>query len=337
MSRKVKWGVISTAEIFREKVLPGMRRECAVAEVVAISSRDEAKAKKVARELGIPKAYGSYEGMLADDEIEAVYNPLPNSMHADWSIACMEAGKHVLCEKPAALTTGDVKRMIEARDRSGVKIGEAFMVRTHPQWIRARDLVRGGSLGKLQSIFGYFSYFLLDPDNIRNRAEVGGGSMWDIGCYPITTSRFVLDEEPTRVVSMIEYDPTLKTDRLTSFMMDFPSCHAIFTVGTQTARYQTMMFLGTEKRLEIEVPFNAPVLRPCRVYIDPGVLFRDEVEVIEIPTCDQYAVEMDRFSASILDDDQVPVPLENSLHNVAVIEAVFRSAKTGDWEKPIIP
>jgi predicted dehydrogenase len=197
-------------------------------------------------------------------------------------------------------------------------------------------MVRGGALGELRSVFGYFSYFLLEPGNIRNRADAGGGSMWDIGCYPITTSRFVLGEEPTRVVSTVEYDPGLKTDRLVSFMLEYPSCQAVFTVGTQTVGYQTMMFLGTEKRLEIEVPFNAPVLRPCRIYVDAGVLFRDEVETIEIPTCDQYAVEMDRFSEAILDDTKVPVPLENSLNNIAVIEAVFRSGKTGSWEKPAL-
>ena len=269
MSKKVRWGILSTAAIGVKKVIPGMQKG-EWSEVTAIASRDLGKAETVARALGIPKAYGSYEELLADPQIEAIYNPLPNQMHVPWSIKAAEAGKHVLCEKPLSLTVAEAKKLLEVQERTGVKMGEAFMVRTHPQWLRTRELVKSGRIGDLRSIVGFFSYFNVDPANIRNISEYGGGALMDVGCYPVTTSRFIFGEEPSRVLGLVGRDPVMKVDRLTSAVLDFPSGQSTFTCSTQLVPYQRMHFLGTRGRIEIEIPFNAPNDRPCRIFIDDG-------------------------------------------------------------------
>src|SRR5450432_1641379 len=204
--QKVKWGILGAASIAVRKVIPGMQKGT-WSEVAAIASRDLSKAKAAAGALRIEKAYGSYEELLSDPEIEAVYNPLPNHLHVPWSIRAAEAGKHVLCEKPIALTVAECRTLIVARDRTGVKIGEAFMVRTHPQWLRAREIVRSGQIGDLRAMQCAFSYFNRDPANIRNVEEWGGGTLMDIGCYPIQISRFLFGHEPLRVVGKVERDP----------------------------------------------------------------------------------------------------------------------------------
>jgi predicted dehydrogenase len=331
---KVKWGVLGAASIATRKVIPGMQRG-EWSEIVAIASRDLKKAKDVAKKLGIAKAYGSYEELLADAEIEAVYNPLPNHLHVPWSIKAAEARKHVLCEKPLSLTVAEARTLLEARDRAGVKIGEAFMVKTHPQWLRIGDLIRKGVVGELRAIVGMFSYFNRDPENVRNNVEWGGGALMDIGCYPITTSRFIFGEEPVRVLGMIERDPDFKTDRLASAILEFPSGQAVFTCSTQLVPYQRMQFLGTTGRIEIEIPFNAPPDRPTRLFIDDGRdVFGGGIRIETIPVCDQYTVQGDAFSRAIREGREVPVPLEDAIANMAVIEAVFRAGESGKWERP---
>ncbi|HVH70134.1 MAG TPA: Gfo/Idh/MocA family oxidoreductase, partial [Candidatus Dormibacteraeota bacterium] len=270
MSRqRVKWGVLGVAAIGVKKVIPAMQKG-KWSEIAAIASRELPKAEKAAAQLGISKAYGSYQELLADPEIEAVYNPLPNHLHVPWSMKAAEAGKHVLCEKPISLTVREAKELLRARDRCGVKIGEAFMVKTHPQWLRMRDLIGKGAVGNLRSIIGMFSYFNRDPNNVRNVAEWGGGGLMDIGWYPISTSRWIFGEEPLRVCGMLEADPEFGTDRLSSAMLEFPSGHSVFTCSTQLVAYQRMQFLGTEGRIEIKIPFNAPNDRPCEILIDKG-------------------------------------------------------------------
>ena len=331
---KLRWGVLGVANIAVQKVIPAMQRgeRC---EITAIASRDLAKAQHAARQLGIPKSYGSYEALLADREIDAVYNPLPNHLHVPWSIKAAEAGKHVLCEKPIGLSVAEAKQLRDSRDRTGVKVGEAFMVRTHPQWLKALDLVRGGHIGDLRSITGFFSYSNPDPANIRNILAYGGGGLMDIGCYPIFTSRFLFGAEPRRVVGLVERDPQMKTDRLTSAILDFPSGPAIFTCGTQIVPYQRMQVFGTRGRIDVEIPFNAPPDRPCRVMLDNGSdLFGSGIETHEIPVCDQYTIQGDLFARAVQEEGEVPVPLESSIANMAVIEAVFRSAESGKWEAP---
>jgi len=331
---KLRWGVLGVANIAVQKIIPAMQRgeRC---EITAIASRDLAKAQQAARKLGIPKPYGSYEALLADREIDAIYNPLPNHLHVPWSIKAAEAGKHVLCEKPIGLSVAEAKQLRDARDRTGVKIGEAFMVRTHPQWLKALDLVHGGRIGDLRAITGFFSYSNADPANIRNILAYGGGGVIDIGCYPIFTSRFIFGAEPRRVLGLVERDPQMKTDRLTSAILDFPAGHATFTCGTQLVPYQRVQIFGTLGRIEIEIPFNAPPDRPCRVLLDDGSdLFGSGIEIQEIPVCDQYTIQGDLFARAVQEGSEVPVPLESSIANMAVIEAVFRSAESGKWEEP---
>lgn len=334
MPNKVRWGVLGAAKIAVKKVIPGMQQGewC---DVVAIASRDRSKAEEAARTLGIAKAYGSYEELLADPQIDAIYNPLPNQLHIPWSIKAAEAGKHVLCEKPLSLTVAEAKKLVAARDRAKVKIGEAFMVRTHPQWLRARELVKSGRIGELRAATGFFSYFNTDPKNIRNIPDYGGGAVMDIGCYPINTSRMIFGEEPTRVMGLVERDPKMKVDRLTSAMLDFPSGQSTFTCSTQLVAYQRSQFFGTKGRIEIEIPFNAPTDRPCRIFIDDGRdLFGGGLTTEEFPVCDQYTLQGDAFSRAIRENTEVPVSLEDAISNMAVIEAIFRSTESGKWEKP---
>jgi predicted dehydrogenase len=332
--RKTRWGVLGVANIAVVKVIPAMQHG-ERSEIVAIASRDLAKAQQAAAKLGIPKAYGSYEELLADPDIDAIYNPLPNHLHVPWSIKAAEAGKHVLCEKPIGLSAEEAKQLRDARDRTGVKIGEAFMVRTHPQWLKALEWVRAGSIGDLRSIMGYFSYFLLDPTNVRNVFDWGGGGVMDIGCYPIFTSRFIFGSEPRRVLAVIDRDPEMKIDRLTSAILDFPSGQSIFTCSTQLVPYQRMQIFGTKGRIEIEIPFNAPPDYPCRVLLDgSGDLFGRGIETYEAPICDQYTIQGDQFSRAVQGEGDVPVPLESAIANMAVIDAVFRSAESGKWEEP---
>jgi predicted dehydrogenase len=333
---KVRWGVLGVASIATRKVVPAMQRG-EWSTISAIASRDLAKAENAARSLGIAKAYGSYDELLADPEIEAVYNPLPNHLHVPWSIKAAEAGKHVLCEKPLSMDVAEAKTLIAERDRAGVKIGEAFMVRTHPQWLRTRELVREGRIGELRSISCHFSFFNRDPKNPRNIPELGGGAMMDIGCYPINISRFIFGEEPSRVVALIERDPDFKIDRLTSAILDYPSGQAVFTCSMQLNYFQRVVFVGTKGRIEVEIPFNAPNDRPCRLLIDDGRdLFGGGATVETIPTCDQYTVQGDAFSRAIRENSEVPVPLEDAIRNMAVIDAVMRSAESGRWERPTV-
>ena len=333
MADKVRWGVLGTAKIALAKVIPAMQRSpwC---EITAIASRDLAKAKDAARELNIPNAYGSYDELLADANVDAVYNPLPNHLHVPWTVKAAEAGKHVLCEKPIALNAAEAKTLIDVRDRTGVRIQEAFMVRTHPQWLETRRLIRSGRIGSLRSIGGFFTYFNPDPANIRNKLELGGGGLMDIGCYPITIARFMYDAEPRRVLGMIERDPVFGTDSLTTAVLDFPNGHATFTCSTRLAPYQRMIFMGTEGRIEVLIPFNAPNDRPTRILVDSGEdLTGASSEIIEVPVCDQYEIQGTLFSRAIREDREQEIPLEDAISNMAVIDAVFQSARTGKWEE----
>jgi len=331
-ARRVRWGVIGVARIATQKVIPALQRS-RLCEVVAVASRSQARAEAAARSLGIEKAYGSYEELLADPELEAIYNPLPNHLHVPWSIRALEQGKHVLCEKPIATSVAEAESLLAARDRTGRKVQEAFMVRTHPQWLAARELVRSGRIGRLQSITSFFGYFNEDPANVRQRPEWGGGALLDIGCYPITLSRFLFGEEPLRVQGLVERDPRFGIDRLTSALLEFASGHSIFTCGTQIVPYQRVQILGSRGRVEVEIPFNAPNDRPSRLRVDDGRdVFGGGVEEIPQEVCDQYAIQGDLFSQAILEDREVSVPLEDAIQNMRVIEAIFRSAASGRAE-----
>ena len=329
----VRFGVISTAKIGIGKVIPAMQRSqhC---RIVAIASRDLQRARAAAEALGIAKAYGTYAELLADPEIEAVYNPLPNHLHVPISIEAAAAGKHVLCEKPVALTAEEARKLIAARDRAGVLVQEAFMVRCHPQWLRARELVREGRIGELRVVQGSFSYMNVDPANVRNQAGIGGGGMYDIGCYPVVGARFLFEDEPSRVASQIEYDPDFKTDRLTSVLLQFPKGQVLFYCSTQLVPYQRMQILGTAGRIEIEIPFNAPPDRPCRIFVDDGSQLGDasaRLETFEV--VDQYTLQGDLFARAVREGTPLPYPLEDAVATMRVIDAIFRAGRSGRWEE----
>ena len=334
MSTKIRWGVLSTAAIGTVKVIPAMQQG-QFSTVTAIASRDLAKAREAANALGIPKAYGSYEELLADPEVDAIYNPLPNHLHVPLTIAAARAGKHVLCEKPLSLTVEEAETLLAVRAETGVLIGEAFMIRSHPQWLRAKQWIDEGRIGRLRSLVVVFSYFNNDPANIRNVPAYGGGALMDIGCYAIQAARYAFSQEPSRVVSLVERDPAMGTDRLTSALLDFPAGQAIFTCSTQLVPYQRVQFLGTTGRIEIEIPFNAPPHQATRIFLDTdGDIFGHGIVTETFPICDQYTLQGDAFSRAILDGTSVPVSLEEAILNMKVIEAIFRSAATHQWEKP---
>jgi predicted dehydrogenase len=335
MTDKVHWGVLGAAKIAIEKVIPAMQRS-QWASVAAIASRDLARAERCAAALEVPRTYGSYEALLADPDIEAVYIPLPNHLHVPWSIRAAEHGKHVLCEKPIALTADEARQLLAVRDRTGVHIQEAFMVRTHPQWLRAAEIAGSGRIGTVRSIVGVFSFFNRDAANIRNVRDYGGGAIMDIGCYLVHTSRLMFRKEPQRVMALIDCDPDLHVDRLTSMMLDYGGAHTVGTCSIQMVPYQRIQILAERGRIELQIPFNAPNDRPCRLFVDDGSdLAGANVEAIEVPMCDQYSIQADFFSQAIRSRGAAtPYPLEDSVKNMMVIDALFRSASSGRWEVP---
>ena len=321
MAKKIRIGVLSVAKIGTVKVIPAIQK-CEHAEVTAIASRDLGRAQEAAARLGIPVAYGSYEQLLADPSLDLIYNPLPNHMHVPWSIRAAEAGKHVLCEKPAGLDPAEVLRLIDARDRARVKIGEAFMIHVHPQWLRTREIVQSGEIGELRSMHCVFSFFNRDAANIRNKPQYGGGALMDIGCYPIHASRWIFGAEPRGVSARIERDPDFGIDHTISGLLDFPNGQALFTTSMQMNPFQRVHFFGAKGHIEIEIPFNAPPDRETRIFVRVGTNDRTET----FPICDQYTLQGDAFARAILDDTEVPVPLENALGNMRVMETLLQSA-----------
>jgi predicted dehydrogenase len=329
----VRFGVISTARIAIEKVIPALQR-ARLCRVVAIASRERARAEAAAAALGIAQAYGSYAELLADPAIEAVYNPLPNHLHVPISVEAAAAGEHVLCEKPIALSAEEAVRLIAARDHAGVLIQEAFMVRHHPQWRRARELVRAGRIGELRVVQGTYGYMNRDPQNVRNQAGIGGGGLYDIGCYPIAAARFLFAAEPMRVVGQIERDPDFGTDRLASVLMAFAAGQALFVCSTQLVRYQRIQVFGTRGRIEIEIPFNAPPDRPCRILLDDGGALADASAAAEsFDAVDQYTLQGDAFARAIRTGTPLEFPLEDAVSNMRVIDAIFRSGRSGRFEE----
>jgi predicted dehydrogenase len=327
----VRWGILGAANIAVHKVIPAMRAS-RLSRPVAIASRDLAKARQAAERLGIPRAYGSYEELIADAEIEAVYNPLPNHLHVPWSIRAAQAGKHVLCEKPIALTAAEARTLLAARDANGVHVAEAFMVRTHPQWLEVERRITSGAIGPLRLVSGSFSYYRRDAGDIRSRPEWGGGALMDIGCYPIFIARWMFGAEPTDVVAMIDRDPELGVDRLTSAMLRFPKGYATFTCAAQLVHYQRMHLFGERGRIEVEIPFNAPPNAPTRIFVDDGSQLGDaSVKAIEFPPVDQYTVQADRFSEAVRGVGSVPVSLETAIGNMVVIEKLFESGAEATW------
>ncbi len=323
----LRWGILSTAGIAREKVIPGIigADRCVVA---AVASRDLARARETARAFDIPIAHGSYEDLLADPGVDAVYIPLPNHLHATWAIAAAEAGKHVLCEKPLAMTAPDARRMIDAADRAGVLLMEAFMYRHHPSWVAARALVASGRIGRLTAVQSWFSYFNDDPTNIRNIREFGGGALFDIGCYNVNLSRMLFGAEPRRVESSILRDPASGVDVLTSALLEFETGIATFTCTTRAEDDQRVHIYGTDGRIDLDIPFNIPPDRPTSIRLfhggEPPV--DPASEVLTFEPADPYGVEATAFAAAVLDRTAVPVPPADAVANLQVIQRIFDAA-----------
>lgn len=331
MNKQIRWGILGTALIAREQVIPGMRKSPydRHARVTAIASRSLPQAEAVARELSIDKAYGSYEELLADNQIDAVYIPLPNHLHVPFSIDALESGKHVLCEKPIALSAAEAETLVAAaRQYPRLKLMEAFMYRHHPQWLWARQMVDEERIGPLRTIQTIFSYFDENPDRILHNPAWGGGALMDIGCYPISLSRFLFRAEPTRVVGTLEHDPRFGVDRLTSGLLEFEAGTSIFTCATQLVPHQRVNIYGTRGRIEIEIPFNAPTDRPCRAWLDVD----GTIEELHFETCDQYGIQADLFSRAILNDTPVPTPIGDAVANMRVIDALVKSGQRNNWE-----
>jgi predicted dehydrogenase len=328
MSDTLRWGILSTADIGVRKVIPGIR-QAARCEIAAIASRDGERARAVSDRLGIPTAHGSYEALLADRDVDAVYIPLPNHLHAEWTIAALRAGKHVLCEKPLAMTAEDAQRMVDVARETGLHLMEAFMYRHHPTWVAAMDLVAAGRIGTLTAVQSWFSYFNDDPANIRNVLDYGGGALFDIGCYSVNLSRMVFGGEPVRVQGSLRRDPSTGVDVLTSGILDFDGGIATFTCSTRSESDQRVDIYGTTGRISIQIPFNIPPDRPTRVFLtaggDPPVA--PATEVFEYATADPYAIEFERFAAAVLDGGPTPVPAEDAVANLRVIERIFAAAE----------
>jgi len=332
--RKVSWGVLGVSKMAVDRTIPAMQLG-KLSSIDAIASRDAARAESCAKQLGIPKAFASYEALLADPDIEAIYNPLPNNLHVAWTEQALAAGKHVLCEKPLGMTAKEAERLVEAQRRSGHLVMEAFMVRMNPQWLKVREIIDSGRIGAVHAVNGVVTYNNPDPANIRNILDVGGGGIMDIGCYMAYFARFVFGAEPERVISLIDRDPKMRTDRIASVILRFAQGQASFVCSTQLARAQRFQILGTTGHVTVEVPINAPNDRPCRLVVDDGRdVLGSGAEVIELPVCNQYTVQGDVVSACIRGDKAPPVSLADSLANMRVIDAIFRSEKSSGWEKP---
>ena len=329
--KKVVWGVLSTAKIGRDRVLPGMRKSDLL-EIRAIASRDGARARSAAEALGIPKAYGSYDALFADPEVEAIYNPLPNHLHVPLTLAAAAAGKHVLCEKPIALTADEATALRATAGK--VLIAEAFMVRFHPQWLRARELLREGRIGALRAVQMFFGYNNVDPANVRNKADIGGGGLYDIGCYAIVAGRFFFEAEPARGLALIDRDPAFRTDRLTSGLVDFGDGRRLdFTVSTQIAPHQRLQLCGSKGRIEIHIPVNAPQGAPTRISIDDcSSLEGTGITTETLPASDQYQLQGEAFSRAVRAEIALPHGIEDAIANMRVIDALFRSERSGRWE-----
>jgi len=329
---RLRWGILGAANIAVKKVVPAMRGD-PLSQVIAIASRSSEKARAAAAELAIPRAYGSYEELIADADIEAVYIPLPNHLHVPWSIRAAKAGKHVLCEKPIALNAEEARALIAARDEHRVCIAEAFMVRTHPQWEEVERLIAGGRIGPLRLITGHFSYYRRDASDIRSHPEWGGGALMDIGCYPIFIARWMFGTEPDDVAAMVDRDPDFGVDHLTSGLLRFPNGQAVFTCAGQLVPYQRVNLFGERGRIEVEIPFNAPPHAPCRIFVDDGsILGGRSAAPIELPVADQYRLQSERFARAVRGDGTVPVALETAVGNMAVVDALFRAAESRRWE-----
>jgi predicted dehydrogenase len=336
----VRWGILGASMFATRRMVPAIQRGRDLA-VTAIASRSREKADKAARELGIAKSYGSYEDLLRDPEIDAVYIPLPNHLHVPYAIKAAEAGKHVLCEKPIALNAAEAHSLIAVRDRTGVLIQEAAMVRVHPRWIATRtELAKGsaGKIGDLRSIVSSFGYHLRQRENVRYQREMGGGTLLDVGFYPVTVSRLCFGAEPTRVIAALSREVESGVDVLASAMLEFPTGTSVFSCGMQLSPSQQVALMGNKGRISFDVPWSPYTDRATRLIIDRSEQLEEPmVETVAFEPCNQYTLLAEGFARALREGTAAPLPLEDSVKNMAVLDALARSAASGKWEAPVSP
>ncbi|WP_207535036.1 Gfo/Idh/MocA family protein [Desertivirga arenae] len=326
--KKIKWGILSTARIGLQKVIPAMQQG-EYCDIVAIASRDKGKAEEAAAKLNIPLVFSTYEELLQSKEVDAIYIPLPNHMHVPYAELALKNGKHVLCEKPIALSVAEAEKLADTKTHyPSLQLAEAFMYRYHPQWQKAKELAEQGAIGEVKTIQTFFSYFNADPNNIRNIKEVGGGGLMDIGCYCISQSRYILGSEPSRVLGIVEYDPSTHTDRLASGILDFGNATATFTCSTQLNPFQRFHVFGTKGSIEIEIPVNAPPDTPARIFLHKA---GQPTEEIAFEAVNQYTLQGDAFSKAIIEGTELQTDFEDAINNMKVIEAIVESNKSGRW------
>jgi len=333
--RKIRWGILSTANIGIKCVIPAIiAGQQGV--VAAIASRDAERAARVATTFGIPRSFGNYQSLLDDPAIDAIYNPLPNHLHVEWTVKALEAGKHVLCEKPIALNAAQAQAIVAARDRTGRMVIEAFMVRYHPQWHRIRTLLQSGRIGTVRLIQSAFVFPVYNPDNVRNKPEIGGGALYDVGCYPIVTARYIYGTEPDRAIALLDRDPTLGVDRVTSGLLAFPDGQQlVFSSALQLAAHQRVVIFGSDGRIEVQVPFTPRKDHRCRIVIDSGKSLDGSSAVAEeLDPIDQYELQCDVAAEVFRGEARQEFPIEDALSNMRVIDALYRSAGSGVWERP---
>jgi predicted dehydrogenase len=327
-----RFGVLGASHFAVHKMIPAMQAG-GDTPVVAIASRDGKKAAETARTLGIPRAHGSYEDLLADPDIDAIYNPLPNHLHVPWAERAAAAGKHVLVEKPIALGAPEARRLLAARDQHGVLIAEAAMVRVHPRWLATRELVRKGKIGELRAFIGTFGYDIPWKDNVRFGPDMGGGVLLDTGFYPVTMSRFCFDDEPTAVAAEMQRDPDSGVDVMTSALLRFPRGHAIFTCGMHLAAQQRAQILGSKGHIDLLHAWNPASDRPSELVLETSSrLEAPAPEHIEFPAVNQYTILAQLFARAASTGGPAPIPLEDSIKNMAVLDALRRSAVSGRLE-----
>jgi predicted dehydrogenase len=332
---KIRWGILGTANIGIKRVIPAILSG-ERGSIGALASRNATRAQEVAARFAIPRSHGSYDALLEDSEIDAVYIPLPNHLHVEWTVKALNAGKHVLCEKPLGLNAAEAQAIVDARDRNRKCVIEAFMVRHHPQWHRVRALVRAGRIGTVRSMQSAFLFTVLDPHNVRNQAKLGGGALYDVGCYPLVTARYVFGAEPERVIALLERDAELGVDTLTSGLLEFPGGgQLVFSSALRSAAYQRVTILGTEGRIEMPVPFTPSKDWACKIVIDSGKsLDGSSAEFEDFPAVDQYALQCDAAAAVFLGESKQEFPIEDGIANMRIIDALYRSAAAGRWEAP---
>ena len=324
-----RWGVLSTAKIGRDQVLPAIA-ESSNGVLSAVASRDLARARELADRFGARHAFGSYEDLLASPEVDGVYIPLPTSQHVEWAVKAAYAGKHVLVEKPLALNADDIAQVIEAQDRNRVVVSEAFMVFYHPQWAKVRELIAEGAIGRLRHVQAAFSYYNKDPDNMRNRVELGGGALPDIGVYPTVVTRLATGREPQRVQARVARDATFGTDVYSSTKADFGSFELTFYLSTQMALRQQVVFHGDEGYIEVKAPFNAGI------YGDHVVELWNQTHsqstTFRFANTKQYVLQAEAFVRAAQGEDVAVFELEDSVKNQKMIDAIFRASEHDGWE-----